>query len=111
MNARPQIIFDEGKPAFAVIPYEEYVALTVNKAGKRKTKEDEYVPFVLSDYIKNPIRVARVDAGLTQKELAKRLKVSQGYVSKIEGRNFEVTPTLMNRVTKAVHSKTSKQKL
>lgn len=108
MNARPQIIFDEGKPAFAVIPYEEYVALTINKAKKPKTKGDEYVPFLLSDYIKNPIRVARVDAGLTQKELAKRLNVTQGYISKIEGRNFEMTPALMNRVTKAIRSKPSK---
>ncbi|MCX7170499.1 MAG: helix-turn-helix transcriptional regulator, partial [Proteobacteria bacterium] len=97
MNARAQIIFDEGKPAFAVIPYDEYVALTVNKAKKPKTKDDEYVPFVLNDYIKNPIRVARVEAGLTQKELARRLKVTQGYISKIEGRNFDVTPALMDR--------------
>ena len=105
MNARTQIIFDEGKPVFAVIPYDDYIALTVNKAKKPKTKDDEYVPFVLSDYIKNPIRVARVDAGLTQQELAKRLKVTQGYISKIEGRNFEVTADLMNRVTKAIRRK------
>ncbi|MFA7268350.1 MAG: helix-turn-helix transcriptional regulator [Sterolibacterium sp.] len=105
MSARPQIIFDEGKPAFAVIPYEEYVALTANKTRKARSKEDEFVPFILSDYIKNPIRVARVDAGLTQKELAKRLKVTQGYVSKIEGRGFEVSPTLMDRVAKAIRRK------
>lgn len=108
MNARTQIIFDEGKPAFAVIPYDDYVALTTNKA--KKTKDDEFVPFVLSDYIKNSIRVARVEAGLTQKELARRLKVTQGYVSKIEGRNFEVTPALMNRVAKAIRSKPSTSK-
>ena len=105
MNARPQIIFDEGKPAFAVIPYEEYVALTGNKAKQPKTKDDEYVPFVLSDYIKNPIRVARIEGGLTQKELAKRLKVTQGYISKVEGRSFEVTPALMDRVSKAIRHK------
>lgn len=103
MNARTQIIFAEDKPVFAVIPYDDYIALTVNKA--KKPKDDEFVPFVLSDYIKNPIRVVRVDAGLTQNELAKRLKVTQGYISKIEGRNFEVTPALMNRVTKAIRRK------
>ena len=105
MTARTQIIFDEGKPAFAVIPYDEYLALTVNKANKKKSKEDELVPFVLGDYIKNPIRVARVEAGLTQRELAKRLNVTQGYVSKIEGRNFEVTPALLERVSKAARQK------
>lgn len=105
MNARPQIIFDHGKPAFAVIPYAEYVALTVNQLKQPKTKDDEYVPFVLSDYIKNSIRVARIEAGLTQAELAQRLKVTQGYVSKIESENFRVTPTLLERVTKAISSK------
>lgn len=105
MNARPQIIFDHGKPAFAVIPYAEYVALTTNKRNRPKTKDDEFVPFVLSDYISNPIRVARVEAGLTQAELAKRLKVTQGYVSKIEGENFKVTPTLLNRATQAIRRK------
>lgn len=105
MNARPQIIFDGSKPAFAVIPYDEYVALTVNKSKKPKTKDDEFVPFVLSDYIKNSVRVARVEAGLTQQELAKRLNVTQGYVSKIEGRNFEVPPALLVRVGKAIRGK------
>jgi len=105
MNARPQIIFDDGKPAFAVIPYAEYVALTVNKLKQPKTKDDEYVPFVLSDYIKNPIRVARVEAGFTQAELARRLVVSQGYVSKIESENFKVTSTLLDRVTQAIRRK------
>lgn len=103
MNAKTQIIFDEGKPAFAVIPYDDYIALTVNKGNR--PKDDEYVPFVLSDYIKNPIRVARIEAGLTQKDLAKRLKFTQGYISRIEGRNFEVTPDLMARVTKAIRRK------
>lgn len=44
MNARPQIIFYEGKPAFVVIPYAEYVALTFNKTKKPKIKDDLYVP-------------------------------------------------------------------
>jgi DNA-binding XRE family transcriptional regulator len=105
MNARPQIIFDNGEPAFAVIPYDEYVALTANLRARPKTKDDEYVPFVLSDYIKNPVRVARIEAGLTQKELAKLLKVTQGYVSRIESRNFKVTPALTNRVAKAIRGR------
>lgn len=105
MNARPQIIFDNGEPAFAVIPYDEYVALTANLRKRPKTKDDEYVPFVLSDYIKSPIRVARVEAGLTQKDLAKLLNVTQGYISKIEGRDFKVTSALINRVTKAIRGR------
>ena len=107
MTARPQIILYNGKPAFAVIPYDEYVALTVNKAKKpkTKTKENELVPFVLGDYTKNPIRVARIEAGLTQQELAQRLNVTQGYISTIEGRNFAVAPALLDRVSKAIRRK------
>ncbi|MBI4532380.1 MAG: helix-turn-helix transcriptional regulator [Candidatus Melainabacteria bacterium] len=53
---------------------------------------------MLSDFIKNPIRVARIEAGLNQKELAKLLKVTQGYVSRSESRAFKVTPELLERV-------------
>lgn len=102
MKTEPQIIYENGKPAFAVIPYAEYIALTVNQAKRPKTEDDEFVPFVLSDYIKNPIRVARVEAGLTQAELAERLGVTQGYISKIEGPNFRVSPGLSHRVTDAL---------
>ncbi len=37
--------------------------------------EDEYVPFVLEDYVKNPVALARIDAGVTQKELSDLLDV------------------------------------
>lgn len=105
MTTKTQIIFDAGKPAFAVIPYDEYLALTINKAKQPESADDEFVPFVLGDYIKNPIRVVRVEAGLTQFELAKRLGVTQGYVSKIEGRNFQVSDSLMKRINEALRQK------
>ena len=105
MNARPQIIFNNGEPAFAVIPYAQFVALTGGKGKAVKSNDDELIPFVVSDYIKNPIRVARAEAGMTQQKLAKRLKVTQGYVSTIEGRNFAVTPALLENVHKAIRRK------
>lgn len=71
-----------------------------------KDEDDKLVPFVIGDYIKNPVRIARVDAGLTQQELAKRLDVTEGYISKIEGRNFEVSEALMKRINRAVRHKT-----
>ena len=93
MSAKPQIIYEENKPAFAVIPYAEYIELVGN------TKDDnETVQFSLSDYIQNPIRVARIQSNLSQQELAERLNVTQGYVSRIEGRNFKVTDKLMHKI-------------
>jgi transcriptional regulator with XRE-family HTH domain len=47
----------------------------------------------------------RIEAGLTQAQLAKRLKVSQGYVSRIEGRNYKVNDRLLARVKAALKRK------
>ena len=93
MSAKPQFIYEEDKPAFAVIPYADYIKLV------DCTKDDnETVPFILSDYIQNPIRVARIQSNLSQQELAARLNVSQGYISRIESRNFKVSDKLMHKI-------------
>jgi len=98
MSTKPQIIYEQDKPAFVVIPYDDYIQLT----RPAKSDDDEYVPFVISDYIKNPIRVARIEAGLSQAQFAQRLGVTQGYVSRIEGHNFKVSDKLMRKVSSAL---------
>lgn len=98
MNTKPQIIFDKGKPSFVVLPYAEYVALAGNKPGHSQN-DNEFIPFVLSDYIKNPIRVMRIEAGMNQAQLARRLGVTQGYISRIEGRNYPVSEKLLKRAS------------
>ena len=106
MNAKPQIIFDKGHPAFVVIPYSDYLELTMEHRDVALTDDNEIVPFVLSDYIKNPIRVARIDAGVSQSELADLLGVTHGYVSKIESRGYNVGDKLLVRVKAALHNQT-----
>lgn len=64
--------------------------------------EDELVPFVVAEYIKNPIRAARIEAGVTQSELAQRINVTQEYIKEAEKRNFVVPPSLLDQVTKAI---------
>ncbi len=98
MSAKPQIIYEQDKPAFVVIPYADYIELT----SSTKSDDNEHVPFMLSDYIQNPIRVARIEAGLSQMQLAERLGVTQGYVSRIEGRNFKISDKLMLKVNTAL---------
>lgn len=93
MSAKPQIIYEHDQPAFAVIPYADYIKLVGSTDD-----ENESVPFVLSDYIQNPIRIARIQANLSQQDLAEKLKVTQGYISRIEGRNFKVSDKLMHKV-------------
>ena len=101
MKAKPQIIYQDEKPAFVVIPYADYMVLT---GAAKNDDDDEYIPWVLSDYIDNPIRVARIQAHISQKEFAARLGVTQGYVSRIEGHNFKVTDKMMLKVKKALGS-------
>lgn len=75
-----------------------------------QTSKNEFVPFVLSDYIKNPIRLKRIENGLNQRQLAKLLGVTQGYVSRIESRNFTVTKELMGRITSVIGRKAGKRR-
>ena len=101
MNSQAQVIYSHDKPAFVVLPYKDYLAMT----GQQKLDKPEFVPFVLSEYIKNPIRLKRIEAGLNQKELAKLLGVTQGYVSRIESRGFQVPAALLDKVSAAINSR------
>lgn len=94
-----QIIEREGRPEYAVIPYEEYQDL-LRKAEElddvttfdRATRElaegrDETVPGDVVDRLlagENPVKVWREHRGLTQAALAGQAEVSQSYVAMIE---------------------------
>lgn len=97
----------DGKDEYVLLP------VTVYKALKEKIEDElagfeaatekgeEYLPFVLADYVDNPAALARIKAHMTQKELARRLGVTQAYISKIERRE-KVTPQLLARVKAAL---------
>lgn len=63
----------------------------------QSSSEDDLVPFELEDYVENPVALARIKAGLTQKELAKRLGVTQAYVSKLENQR-QVSSKVLSRL-------------
>jgi ribosome-binding protein aMBF1 (putative translation factor) len=50
-------------------------------------EDTHYSPFALDEYVRNPVALARIKAGLTQVELAKQLGVSQPYVAKLEAQS------------------------
>jgi ribosome-binding protein aMBF1 (putative translation factor) len=58
--------------------------VAVKTLSKAKTTNSDYAAFVLDEYVSNPVALARIKAGLTQSELAKRLGVSQPYIAKLE---------------------------
>lgn len=79
---RVQIINDDqGHPAFAVIPYADYVAL-------RNDVDKDLVPHAVAERVLiedvPPIRAWREYLGLTQKEVAERLGISQPAFAKQE---------------------------
>lgn len=75
-------------------------------ATQSKGDENATVPFVLADYIQNPVRLARVENGLTRKQLAALLGISVGYLGKIE-RQDKTAPVFLERAIEAMRNKPS----
>src|SRR5438105_11759604 len=72
-------------------------------ALKKKYSNKDYVPFDLTDYVDNPVALARINAGITQETLAKRMHVTQAYISKIEAQS-KVTAKVLKKVKAAIES-------
>lgn len=96
-----------GKNEYVLLPFNIYNALREKIEKKLKntvTEENEYVLFDPADYLDNPIALARIKAGITQEQLALRMKVTQAYISKIENQD-KVTAKLLDKVKKALVKK------
>lgn len=105
----------EGKDEYVLLPVNAYMRLRseidrVLKISKPSAK-DEYITFDPANYVSNPIALARINAGLSQVELAERAGVTQAYVSKIE-RQDGVSPKVMLKFNAAfkVAPKTTPQR-
>lgn len=92
-----------GKDEYVLLPIAVYRALRKEIDGKLDGAAEvgDYVPFAVEDYVDNPVALARIKAHTTQEELAKRMKVSQAYISKIEGQT-KVTPKVLLKVKAAL---------
>jgi ribosome-binding protein aMBF1 (putative translation factor) len=96
----------DGKDEYVLLPIAIYQSLqdeiTQALAKPRVSPEDAaYLPFALEDYVDNPVALARMQAHVTQQELARRLDVTQAYISKVEHMG-KVTPRLLERVRSAL---------
>ena len=96
----------EGKDEYVLLPIKIYHALQeeIAKRMRKINKDSEYVSFDPADYVDNPIALARIKAGMTQEELAKRMKVSQAYISKIETQE-KLTAKMLQKVKLAIEGK------
>jgi DNA-binding XRE family transcriptional regulator len=117
MKENFQLIERNGKPEWAVLPYDEYLKLVEQaetledirdydsaKAALKKG-EDEIIPSALVYAIldgKNPIKVWREYRGLTQQQLADKAKISKPYLSQIETGKRTGTTEILSTIAKAL---------
>lgn len=74
-----QTIMDHGKPAFAVVPYRDFMRLI----GPAPTIPHEVVGMVVKNNY-SLLRAWREHLGVTQEEMARRLNIKQAAISQQE---------------------------
>lgn len=107
-----QIIYQDGKPAFAVLPWEDYVVLTGEAELSdeavfdiAKDAKDEHMPVAVVDRLlagENPVKVFREFRNLTQKELAGKVGLSTLYISQIETANRRGSARVLRNIADAL---------
>jgi DNA-binding XRE family transcriptional regulator len=117
MKEEIQIIERDGKPEWAILPYEEYLKLIeqaelledirdfdeISAAIERGDEElipAEEVNAILDG--RNPIKVWREFRGLTQQQLANIVRISKPYLSQIEAGKRRGTTEVLAAIAKAL---------
>jgi DNA-binding XRE family transcriptional regulator len=117
MKETIQIIERNGKPEWAVLPYEEYLKLIeqaelledirdfdeIDAAIKRG--EEELIPAEVVNAIldgKSPIKVWREYRGLTQQQLADMVGMSKPYLSQLETGKRTGTTEVLSTIAEAL---------
>jgi DNA-binding XRE family transcriptional regulator len=117
MREEVQIIERDGKPEWAILPYEEYLQLLeqaelledirdfdeISAAIERG--DEELIPAEVVNAIldgKNPIKVWREYRGLTQQQLADKARISKPYLSQIETWKRTGATSVLSAIAKAL---------
>jgi len=109
-----QVIEKDGKPEWAVLPYEEYERLVeevemlkdvraYDEAKKAVAAGEELVPSEVTYAILdggNPVRVWREHRGMSQKQLAESSGLSVPYLSQIETGKRKGSPGALAAIAK-----------
>lgn len=105
-HTKHQIITDKGgNPAFAVIPYTEYLALVDHDSNDYD--EDVFIPHevVRANVINgdNMVKAWREHLGLTQQDLADRLGTSQPNLAKWEREDANPRKSTLKKIASALN--------
>ena len=118
MKENIQLIERDGKPEWAILPYEEYLALLEQAeeledirdydAAKAALEngEDELIPSEVVDALidgENPVKVWREFRGLTQQQIADAAGISKPYLSQIETGKRKGSMDILSALAKALH--------
>ena len=93
----------DGKVEYVLLPVAAYHALRrqITEQLKHSQENEDYEVFDPVDYIDNQAALARIQAGITQEDLAKLMSVTQAYISKIENQD-KVSLKLLSKVHAAL---------
>lgn len=113
-----QFINKEGKPEYAVLPYDLYLQLVEDaetlqdirdideiKARIERGEEElipAHVPYAILDG-ENPVKVWREYRGLTQQELAEAAGISAAYLSQIETGKRKGKTAVLQAIARALN--------
>ena len=113
--SKPQVIYQDGKPAFAVLPWKHYEFFRKHVAEAELTDEelmtlaelddDEVIPMFVSERLsagEHPLKVFREYRDMTQKQLAETVGISPEYVSQIESRKKQASVDTLQAIAEAL---------
>jgi DNA-binding XRE family transcriptional regulator len=111
MKHEVQLIEKAGKPEWAVIPYKEYQELikvydyfddeSLFAQVLERNKGAETIPHDLVVKLvngENPLRVWRQYRGKTMEELAKKIGITQSYLSQLESSKRQASQKILKRL-------------
>lgn len=109
MSLHPTVLETDGKPAFVVLPYAEYLALTGARsvaARNPRIPADGTIPhevvILMSDNDWSTIRAWREYLGVTQVEMASRLHIRQPSYAAMEAPGAKTKKATRERIAAAL---------
>lgn len=114
MSARHQIIYHQGKPAYVLVPIDEWTQLLERLedldderalAEWRARPDRETFPAAVVDALlagESPIRVFREHRGLNRRQLAEACGLAEMYVYQLEAGRRRGSVDVLRRIAKAL---------